>query len=301
MKAANRGSPVIAAIKSLLRIRSGKKIKLGVFAIEEDPANYLALTKSLESFKRDGVPIETRRGAWVDFAGDIARKVNGAPVLVFVDPFGLKGIEFGKMEPILRSRAADVLFRIHDQAIHRNAPDNPDLVTQVLGTAKWNEGWDVEPDPNRRIEIAHAAFADRIRKSMKTAAGVVTYPVKTEFDKPPEYSLVFASKHRDGVDLFNERAAKNEIELSEREEAKGSRLPGMLIDHRRQQVERFVSDCVRMKGAERGDEVLSQVRARMAVTSAEIGKALKSLRSENRLSTPKGQLGWKRVLWTLKE
>jgi len=187
------------------------------------------------------------------------------------------------MGPLLKSRAADVMFRLNYQSIHRNAPKNASVVDKALGTTDWNQGWDQIKDPDERIRIAHTAFEKRIRKSMGESAVVITHRVRTSYDQKPSLSLVFASKHPDGIDLFCERAAQHEIDLIDEFEISKNILPRMIIDQRNRAVQRHIAEIMAVKRSSIGADLIPLARQEMVIKATEVGNALKSLRDKGKL------------------
>ena len=292
-----RGSPLIAASKSLARIQEGADVKLGIYAVERRGSAFRKLKQSLDAFRESGVPVKVKHGDWDQFVDDILQTCGHAPVLLFVDPFGLKGIRLRRLDRLISRPATDVIFRIHDASIHRNAAANPSLVTEALDTDRWNHGWDLVEDPDERIVIALSAFADRLQRWMGRGAEVVHYRVRTSWSGKPKFTLVLASKNRDAIDLWHENAGTQEIELARAHESKHHMFTDWLVAERQQRVVGWVRSHFEENEAGEGEGVMWWVRQRYGIVKGtEINSALRTCCETGHIARPEGSSrGWRKV------
>jgi hypothetical protein len=134
-----KGSPIRAA--EYAQTLDGKHYELQCINVEVD-------TECFENLKQSTLPYAARTtnhcGAFSDHVSEILVQIGDQPTVFFLDPFGLKGIEWSHIYPILtRPRTTEVLLRINPQDISRLAgfagSDSPGAAKkrQVVGTVKY--------------------------------------------------------------------------------------------------------------------------------------------------------------------
>jgi three-Cys-motif partner protein len=92
----NDGSPVIAAriaaaVNHEMATRFGREGRMSVLAIERDPTRFSLLRDCLEPFRESRIAF-AYNGSLDRVIDEFRRKVGDAPVLFFLDPFGLRGL-----------------------------------------------------------------------------------------------------------------------------------------------------------------------------------------------------------------
>jgi three-Cys-motif partner protein len=115
----NPGSPVIACrIAQQVRAHFAKKNtqgRLGVFAVEADPAKYDLLLDVIAPFEAvDPGCIHALSGSAAAWMDDITRVTGMQPTLFFLDPFGLKGLDAATYPSMLAGPQNEVLALFHD-------------------------------------------------------------------------------------------------------------------------------------------------------------------------------------------
>jgi three-Cys-motif partner protein len=150
-----------------------------------------------------------------NFQGRLARQVDpilsiigNNPALYFLDPFGLRGIEWEILLRLLsRSRTArtELLINLHVPDINRHAgwlgSDNErpregflKLLDRTMGTPDWREIWAEQLDTAERYHRIVRFYLSRIA-GLDQGFAVVSYPVRTLERKRLKYYLVFATRN----------------------------------------------------------------------------------------------------------
>ena len=161
------GSPLIAAKLAAERIMANESVELAIFAVEEDKNSFQELEKNAAPYRARGVTFKSRQGEWTQYLGEVVSLTDGDPVLLFVDPFGLTGVRFATLDTLLgRQTPTDLIVRLHDPAIYRNADQYPELISEGLATTSWNLGWTLNLSIEQRMHIARSAYKKSIEQRM---------------------------------------------------------------------------------------------------------------------------------------
>ena len=302
-----KGSPLIAASQSLSLASSASRnsrIRLGVIAVEEKQSRFRRLETHAQPFRDKGVPFHTYQGDWIDHVRAILRLTGSAPVLLFVDPFGLKPVPFRRLLPLLaRNGPTDVIVRLHDPAVFRNAGNYPELITEALGTSKWNDGWVSESELGQRMKIARKAYLRSISSGLGERGVGIAYPIRLRVGKTPHFSLLYASKRPDAVELWSEELARYELRLIGAEDTTDSGqislLPNFLLQERRSQIDSLISDRLSIIGTETGKQLISYLRTthEFVVKGSEVEEALERLREAAKVDRSSSR-GYRNVSFT---
>ncbi len=211
-----RGSPLIAATqaKHIANRSPSPGFELAMFNIEKTSTHFDKLETNCQPFVEDGARIINRKGLFADHVAEIIDITSGSPVLLFIDPWGFTGFNFDALRPFLEREAPlDIIFRLHHGAIHRLKPDNENLVTATVGSARWLDNWD-RLNPDERVAQTLGVF----RNSYMSAGrflDLVFYPVRLNPRKNPSYTLGFASRKIQAFRLWNNKIAGVEAEIVE--------------------------------------------------------------------------------------
>lgn len=200
----SEGSPlIICRVLDELKKAQGADV-LGIF-IEKDPTCFTELEKNLRSYRDSGLAV-TLHGDFKTVAPRVAALVSESPTLFYIDPFGIKGLEFDRLEKILRkvhTSSTEVLVNFSYKALLREADAVPDLAANVMGGTYFQ---DVLRDPiitraQKEAKIVQL-YEDRYRKYF---AYVGSCPVLYKDDRSAKYHLLFGTGHFDGFKLMNTR------------------------------------------------------------------------------------------------
>ncbi len=204
-----KGSPVRAVefAKSL----TDREYKLLCINVEEDET----LFENLESTINPYNDIATcYQGRFENHVENILSLIGDFPTIFFLDPFGIKGIEWDCLNPILsRQNITEILIRINPKDLSRlagfsdsnaaEAEGKMNLLTQLYGfdsSGDWEEVWHSEG-----TEGLVDLYANRILNTMSEIRGcayVCKYPIRTIHGKL-KYFLLFGTRHPKGAVLMS--------------------------------------------------------------------------------------------------
>ena len=191
--------------------------------VEKKKARYDKLNEVLKEEASD-VAWETYKGDVETHLDAILGLAGGVPFFGFLDPCGL-GLTFddivnkiygrphGRWSPgteVLINFSADAARRIGGRlkepvgALGRETTLN--RMDAVCGSDWWRQiSFDAETDAQAAEEIASEYFK---RLTKATSAGGWVIPVKNAYHHQPKYSLIFLTRHRDGMLVFGEALSK---------------------------------------------------------------------------------------------
>lgn len=211
------GSPLLG-LHEASRIRAASRgYSLACFFVEANRNNWSTLDSLIEPYRSNGFHIRNERGEFSDLAGEINRTTSGSPILLFIDPFGIKPLVYSEFRQLLSRRSpVDLILTFQHTAIPRLAKDHPHLVSQAIGTDAWLAGWDQLQGYARQTEHVLRFFGNNLRRD-GDFFDVVNYPIRASLDSAPKYFLVFASRHYDAFELWNDQVAQQQSRLSQRQ------------------------------------------------------------------------------------
>jgi three-Cys-motif partner protein len=238
----SEGSPLIGAIRAQEALRKPRGHILGCINVEVNAARFAGLERNTHGFRDAGVPIRNLRGAFSDLVPDILAIVGpSAPLLAFIDPFGISPLDFQALKPMLRRRGEiDLILTFQTSALHRLVVDHPHLVTRAIGSEAWLHGWAAERE-NAVLEVLSANLKGEAR-----FVTVVRYPIREEKESAVKYHLLMASRHYDAFQLLNNAVCDEERALDIRsyvrttqatflpavdEEAEEQKLVAAIVDY----------------------------------------------------------------------
>ena len=211
------GSPLLGLHEASNIRAASRGYSLACFFVESNRNNWSTLDSLIDPYRTAGFHIRNERGAFSDLAGEINRTTSGSPILLFVDPFGIKPLVYADFRQLLSRRApVDLILTFQHTAILRLAKDHPHLVSQAIGTDAWLAGWDQLQGYARQTEHVPSFFGDNIRRDRRFF-DVVNYPIRDRLNRAPKYFLVFASRHYHAFERWNDQVAQQQTRLSERQ------------------------------------------------------------------------------------
>jgi three-Cys-motif partner protein len=149
---------------------------------------------------------------------EVLEQVGDAPLLAFLDPFGLPPLFDDLTSKVLRRPRAlktEVLLNFSTPGLHRNAGHltskkryaaKAALVEGMdarLGGDWWQKLWEDHGSPER-YELIRDEYVRRLVGAGGGGWGWWVIPVSNRPDGSPVYHLVFLTRHRDGLWMFNE-------------------------------------------------------------------------------------------------
>ncbi len=216
-KDGDKGSPVLGLRRAKHVQIEGRNYQLACFFIEKDQDNWRSLVHVAELYRSDGLKVSIKQGDFSNFIADIDESTKDSPVMLFEDPFGISPLKYDVFKPFLqRQSPLDLILTFHHRAVHRLFKDRPELVTEAIGTDSWREEWNKLTDTRLRTEHVLKVFGENL-KNDGGFLDVFDYPIRSSQNAAPKYYLIFASRHYDAFELWNDELVQEETNLSVKE------------------------------------------------------------------------------------
>ncbi len=200
----SKGSPLI--ISSIIEDRN-KSISanvIGVF-VEKDPNCFKELKKNLKSYADQELAI-VLLGDFEKIVPTIIKLASRSPMFFYIDPFGIKGLEFEYMERIFKRAnisSTEVLVNFNYKTFLRESVALPDLTKKVMGGDYYEEILDnTTLEDDKKEEKIVQLYKDQYNKYFQY---IGSCPVMYKDDQSAKYHLIFATSHFDGIQLMNNR------------------------------------------------------------------------------------------------
>ena len=203
--------------------------------------------KELEENVKDCKNVEVINGNYEDNVVDIINKNIGKNVFVYIDPFGIKNINFSYLKRfnssslnsveflmnlnsfgfiregcrLLKSKLEDVIFDEEYDAFMDESQDFKNVnsiehMNEIAGGDYWQKIIKDHQDKKITGFQAETQFIDAYCKKLKESGNfkyVINIPIRTKAGTPPKYRLVFATNHIDGVIIMNDNMCNRFDEL----------------------------------------------------------------------------------------
>lgn len=214
------GSPMLAM--QVARKQLPNRILDCVF-IEKDRKAFTALKLVTDEFREQGVRCAALIGGVEEHIFDTIRQATGAPLFMFLDPFGaplpypiLQSAMTG--ERAVAKPATEVLLNLSDKSIRHiagqlkpDAKDRSALPTLDLALGSWWRDtflrtWAETADTEVAVQSVVQEYATRLGRD--TNSTVISVPVHTRKRHLPLYHLVFATRSPYGVWVFVDALAQ---------------------------------------------------------------------------------------------
>lgn len=216
------GSPMIIAEVAEQRAKG----KYTAYFINQNYKEHVTLEKNLDDL---GWVASTRPllGDNRKLLPEIANNLNNETVFLYLDPYGLKDLDFNSIKPFLDrsySYSTEILLNLCAPGLHRLAAHktvqgenhlkdqiekNHQILTRALGGDYWkdilltNSGKSAE----EREQVIVQEFMSRLSHN-----GYLKYtgacPIKEVPQGTRKYYMIFASRHKDAMLLFNDDMCK---------------------------------------------------------------------------------------------
>jgi three-Cys-motif partner protein len=212
----DEGSPALLISKAK-KLAPGRKLEC--YFVEDDDEAYTKLCRVIAA-EGEGLEILPLRGKAEDHLETLVAKVDGIPVFVFLDPFGLM-IPFNTAQKVFQrpkaygAPATEMLINFNAGGLRRIAglltstksnPGNAASLARmdaVCGGDWWREMWmEHIGDKNAAEEAVVDEYARRFASAAK--CGYWTTDVRNRANLKPVYYLVFLTRHVDGMSVFGE-------------------------------------------------------------------------------------------------
>jgi three-Cys-motif partner protein len=225
------GSPLIAAkwAKQLQIDRHYPIVRC--VNVEADTDNFVQLERNLAAWRDVAIAL---RGEFADHVDDIIDMIGTDPALVFLDPFGVKGIEMEIIEKLLGRGAktkTELLVHFSDRTFKRMAGNLSDntarkpvgvksanakltQLDRVVGTPMWRRIWDSpEYDNKEAMDRIAELYLSELRRRIGFANQIL---MRDNYGDTPAYRLVFCTGSPHGVEQVSHLAHRYETELKDR-------------------------------------------------------------------------------------
>jgi len=203
------GSPLIIC-KKIDDLRAKGVSAIGIF-VEQNAGCFRLLEKNIKEYtdKKIATILQDDFNAVTKFIVSI---VKNSPIFFYLDPFGIKGLEFQDLELIFNKAnqsSTELLINFSYRTFLRELDVHPDLVKRVMGGNYYlkilNTKYD--DDPLQDAIIKENLILDRYKDEYRNKGFkfVGSCPIMFKDDKRPKYHLIFATNHFDGLELMNDR------------------------------------------------------------------------------------------------
>jgi len=101
------------------RFDKGWDYELRLVNIEKKKTYFEQLEKETSEYKKKGVKIRNIRGEFLDKLEDILSEISQYHTFLFIDPFGISGIEFSELEAVLVRQNTEILLNFNYDGLQR--------------------------------------------------------------------------------------------------------------------------------------------------------------------------------------
>ncbi|WP_369212447.1 three-Cys-motif partner protein TcmP [Streptomyces flavofungini] len=197
--------------------------RLDSFFIEQRRPDYERLSALVEEANQNGTTATALHGKVEDHLDHVLGQAAGAPLLAFIDPFGI-GLSFESLtQKVFGSRpgrgatgrdATEVLLNFNANAVRRiggylrstKVFPAKEAGLAALDTACGGDWWRHEHQASQDNREAVRRIAREFAKRVGNAVGAYSWaiPVHNRAENQPVYYLIFISRHKGAVWLFGE-------------------------------------------------------------------------------------------------
>ncbi len=186
-KTPGSGERILAHARQVALAHRGYSI--APILIEQTATNFRSLKSVVEEYA--DVRVMLRRGDFYSMIDEIIDYVAGDPLLLVIDPFGLKDLHLGSIARLARrSSMCDLIVTFFTSAAARLEAQYGDYLTRALGPGSEND------DP-----------AARFSRNMATAGSFWTagrFKIRQDFDAAAKYEHLFFARRCDAYQLAND-------------------------------------------------------------------------------------------------
>ena len=159
--------------------------------------------------------VENIRGAFADHVDAILEKIDGAPTLFFIDPFGFRGLtwdtiaKLGNRDPAFKT---ELLINFFAPTFHRDArlagaenklsPAFEKRLNLIMGHDEWKPIWE---DASLDYEERCARVTDLFCRGLERFGFIASkYPIREHIYGRLKYYLIHATRHPLGRQIMSE-------------------------------------------------------------------------------------------------
>lgn len=282
---------------------------LGVF-VNENKASHQKLETALEGYIEKGKALPIL-GSAEDLLKELTGTIRDATILIYLDPFGLKGCEFELLEPYLerdKRFSTEIIVNLSMPTLHRlstvkavkegrithTSKKLNERLSKILGGDYWQEiMWSDVVAAEKEEQVIRKYVA--LLKQYLPYAGFC--PVREKQGRRVKYYIIFCSRHADALLLMNDIMCKAYFKTMHEIESKGTLFNGVMDWKETQQrgdIGEAILKRIRRKPGIRREDLWLQiikehfmkwVRAEYhEVISAMVGKQIRFSSSTSRLN-----------------
>lgn len=270
------GSPILGAREALAAHQERRGYDLSCINVENNKSRCNQLESNTAAFRAAGVAIHN---ICDDFSAAVPRILDvvgiGDPILLFVDPFGIKPLVFGALETLLsREGEVDLILTFNTAALHRLVVDHPHLVTQAIGDDGWRREWNI-----RGADAVLVNFEQQLIRVGRFLP-IASYPVRDVTGGPAHYHLLVGSRHEDAYILSNDSVCEEDERLGN---YKTILQPSLLKSWDEEQEQRELLDSILHAGRGIRKPTRKSIRAHLVIShwgawhTKDINKAVNAL------------------------
>lgn len=201
-KDGSEGSPIIIC-KTIEKLRK-KGVKAITILIDSNKECFDELKKNVKKYENSKIAFP-EFGSFNDLTPIIIKETEGLPVFFYIDPFGIKSIEFKCLEKIfekVKRSSTEVLINFNYKALRREAEAYPELTKKVMNGIWYREILkDKTLSDEQKEEIILENYKDLYQKYFNF---IGSCPVMYKDEQDAKYHLIFATSHFDGLRLMND-------------------------------------------------------------------------------------------------
>jgi len=273
------GSPVIAARFNDEQEIQDKEVRLSVHACESKPAHFAALRKALQAWIDRFPPCAfTYPVKFGEVLEAILAQTRGRPTLLFVDTYGMTGIEPAQLAPVLSDadrRYTEILVRVAPEMFGRwagwidRADEDSQWGRHARTMLKKLEGLGINIDALKNDQGAKDSaglFYEYLKLFYRRFRYVQPLPVRPSHSYEPKYYLVHGTDSHHGAAYINDVCASAEDWLYERfeQEKAGDQMNLFALPTKRRVYAQDLEPTIQEILAE-GQRSWIEVRAMLAV------------------------------------
>lgn len=197
------GSPRIVLEHAEAIARESRAYQVSAFFVEKQAKLFRGLRE--ECNRHPQVQAIPAHGDFWSQTKRVVEFVGDAPVLVFVDPFGLGDLKFEPLVELCRQlQKVDLMVNFASPAAKRLAKDHEALVSSSVGGAGWE------------ADSITQTFCDRLAKACDfLSPAVLPVAAQVRGAQRLKYDLVLASRHPAAYGLWNDEIASEQVARQE--------------------------------------------------------------------------------------
>ncbi|MDP2329514.1 MAG: three-Cys-motif partner protein TcmP [Reyranella sp.] len=295
----------------------GRDVQMYAFLVEQDQAAFERLQEFAKTYP--DITIRSYRRDFVDVADTIVGEIpQDAFSFFFIDPKGWR-IPIKSIASMLSRPNSEVVFNFMFEFINRAASIQQNEIVRGLQELIPYGDWrsklealtDAENTSDRRKEILINAFSETLER-----IGQYQFVAETPIYRPLRdrtlYSLMFATRHEKGVEVFRDSQVKalraqsalraeTKVQTAQRDSGQGEMFAS-LNEMQRDETEEFLNDeraaaihtlanqIPEPPAFAKFGTVMTNVLKRHVVTAVDVRNIAVTMRGEGRLAFPDWQL-----------